>query len=95
MLLSSAALLPEVSLQIPAKILGKNTADCMNSGLTYGNAFAIRALAAAIEKEAGYPCRRLLTGGFAHYVKDLLPDFEYIPHLVLDGLYEIHRGNMR
>ena len=90
---SSAALLPEVSLQIPRKILGKNTADCMNSALTYGNASMIRSLAEAIEKEAGYPCKRVLTGGFASYVKELLPEFEYAPNLVLDGLCDIHKRN--
>lgn len=90
---SGAALLPEVSLQIPGKILGKNTADCMNSGLTYGNAFVVKSLADGIEKEAGYPCKRILTGGFAHYVKELLPEFEYLPNLVLDGLVDIHRRN--
>ena len=86
-----AALLPEVSPQIPNKILGKNTADCMNSALTYGNAFSIRALAEGIEKEAGYPCKRILTGGYANVVKDLLPEFEYQPHLVLCGLSQIQK----
>ena len=90
---ASAALLPEVSLQIPKKILGKNTVDCMNSALTYGNAFTVRELVNGIEKEIGYPCARILTGGFAHHVKDLLPEFRYEPHLVLEGLREIHRRN--
>lgn len=90
---SSAALLPEVSLQIPNKILGKNTSDCMNSALTYGNAFSIRSLVEGIEKEIGYPCKKILTGGFARYVKDLLPEFEYVPSLILDGLEEVLRRN--
>ena len=90
---SSASLLPEVSLQIPPQILGKNTIDCMNSALTYGNAFATRALADAIEKEVGYPCKRVLTGGYASYIKDLLPEFVYEPYLVLDGLAETYRKN--
>ena len=90
---SSAALLPEVSVQIPPKILGKNTADCMNSALTYGNAFGLSALADALEKEAGYPCKRILTGGFSSFIAPLLPSFSYEPHLVLRGLYDIYARN--
>ncbi|MCR5349144.1 MAG: type III pantothenate kinase [Bacilli bacterium] len=92
---SSAALLPEVSLQIPAKILGKNTNDCMNSALTYGNAFAASALADGIEKEAGYPCKRVLTGGFSSTVAPLLPGYAHDPYLVLKGLASIYRRNAR
>ena len=92
---SSAALLPEVSLQIPAKILGKNTIDCMNSALTYGNAFAAKSLADGVEKEVGYACARVLTGGFAHFVAPLMPEYTYIPHLVLEGLCDIYRRNQQ
>ncbi len=90
---SSAALLPEVSLQIPPHFLGKNTNDSMNSALTYGNAFAVKSLCDAIEKEAGYPCKRILTGGYAAYVKSLFPEFAYEPGLVLWGLFDILRRN--
>ena len=90
---SSAALLPEVSLQIPGKILGKNTVDCMNSALTYGNAYAAMALADGIEKEAGYPCKRILTGGFAGNVASLMEGYVYDPHLILEGLSFIYSRN--
>ena len=92
---SSAALLPEVSPQIPAHFLGKNTADSMNSSLTYGNAFASIGLANAIEKEAGYPCKRILTGGFSSYVKDLFEGYAYEPHLILDGLVHVYERNQK
>lgn len=92
---SSAALLPEVSLQIPSKILGKNTVDCMTSALTYGNAFAVRELANGIEKEAGYPCKRILTGGFSAAFVSLLSEFEYLPHLLLEGLVEVEMRNRK
>ena len=90
---ANAALLPEVSLQIPSKILGTNTIDCMNSSLTYGSAFEVKALCDAIEKEAGYPCRRILTGGYAPYVSSLLEEFVYEPRLVHEGLLSIYRRN--
>ncbi len=90
---SNAALLPEVSLQIPAKILGTNTIDCMNSSLTYGSSFEVKALCDAIEKEVGYPCKRILTGGYAHFVLPLMQEFVYEPTLVHEGLLSIYRRN--
>lgn len=92
---ANAALLPEVSPQIPGKYLGKNTADSMNSSLTYGNAFAAIALADAIEKETGYPCHRVLTGGFSAYVETLFPGYHYEPSLILDGLRHIYERNQK
>ena len=92
---SSAALLPEFSPQIPTHFLGKNTVDCMNVALTYGNAFAVKGIADAIEKEVGYPCQRVLTGGFASAVKPLFDEYEYEPNLILLGLSYIYGRNAR
>ncbi len=91
---SNAALLPEVSLQIPSKILGTNTIDCMNSSLTYGSGFEVKALCDAIEKEVGYPCKRILTGGYASFILPLMDGFEYEPHLIHEGLLCIFRRNV-
>lgn len=92
---TNAALLPEVSPQIPPHFLGKNTMDSMNSALTYGNAFAAKALCDAIEKEVGYPCKRVLTGGYSASIKDLFPEFAYVPNLVLFGLTDIALRNTK
>lgn len=94
-LVDRAALLPAISLQTPAKILGKNTPDSMNSAFTYGTSFAISGLANAIEKEVGYPLNRVITGGSAKVVKDLLPEFDYRPNLTLDGLCLLYRRNQK
>ena len=85
-LASDTAALPDVSLEIPAKVLGKNTADSMNSALTYGFAAEIRGLCDMIEKEAGRPLKRVLTGGYGYRLNSLLPEFEFVPSLLLDGL---------
>ena len=63
----------------------------MNSGITYGTAFQLQGFAAAFEKECGYPLKKILTGGNAVYVKDLLPEFSYDEFLILKGLCEIAR----
>ena len=88
-LVDKTAALTDVSLQLPAKIIGKNTPDSMNSGLLYGNAFQIREMAKQIQNEVGKPLKMVLTGGYSHYVQPLLPEFVYEPDLIALGLYEI------
>ena len=85
-LVGKAALLGEVDVKIPAKHLGKNTADSISSALTYGNAYALKGLADQIEKEAGYSCKRILTGGYSKLVRPLMEEYQYISHLGLYGL---------
>ena len=88
-LVGNAAMIGEVDIKIPAKHLGKNTADCISSALTYGNAYALTALADQIEKEAGYSCKRILTGGFGQLIQPLMRDFIYSKHLALRGIKAI------
>jgi type III pantothenate kinase len=90
-LVNKAAALPEVPLVIPEHAIGKNTMDCMASGITYGTAYQIEGFAASFEKESGLKLKRLLTGGNAIYVKKLLPDFAYDEGLTLKGLAAIYR----
>lgn len=91
-LVKGAAALPEVSLLAPKKVIGKNTLDCMNSGITYGTAFEVLGFASAFEKEVGYSLKKVLTGGNAKYVASLLEkDFVYDENLLLYGLEAIYR----
>ena len=91
---NKAALLPEVSLIAPKSILAKNTLGAMNAGIVYGHADMILGLIARIEKEIGYPCKHILTGGGATYVLDILKDnFIYDKNLNLDGLNIIINKN--
>ena len=84
---SKAALLPEVSLIAPKSILVKNTLGAMNAGIVYGHADMITGLIKRYEKEIGYPCKHILTGGGAVYLKEILGDtFIYDKNLNLDGL---------
>ena len=91
---SKAALLPEVSLIAPDTILAKNTLTAMNAGIVYGHADMILGLVNRYEKELGYSCKHILTGGGAIYVKDILKDnFIYDQNLNLDGLNIIINKN--
>ena len=91
---SKAALLPEVSLIAPESIMAKNTLSAMNAGIVYGHADMILGLIKRYEKELGYPCQHILTGGGAVYVKDILKDdFIYDQNLNLEGLNIIINKN--
>ncbi|MGI6714242.1 MAG: type III pantothenate kinase [Bacilli bacterium] len=95
-LVKNTAQLPAISLQTPVKVIGKNTVDAMNSGATYGTMSEILGLVRLIEKELGYPTKRILLGGYAPYIKDLLQDeVIYAPHLQLKGLAHIYNRNKR
>ena len=91
---SKAALLPEVSLIAPNTVLAKNTLSAMNAGIVYGHADMILGLINRIEKELGYSCKHILTGGGSIYIKDILKDdFIYDQNLNLDGLNIIVNKN--
>jgi len=91
---SKAALLPEASLIAPQTVLAKNTINAMNAGIVYGHADMILGLINRYEKELGYTCRHILTGGGAIYVKEILKDdFVYDQNLNLDGLNIIINKN--
>ena len=91
---NKAALLPEVSLIAPDSILAKNTLGAMNAGIVYGHADMIMGLIKRYEKEIGYECKHILTGGGAVYVKNIFAeDFIYDQNLNLDGLNIIINKN--
>ncbi|MCQ2742617.1 MAG: type III pantothenate kinase [Bacilli bacterium] len=94
-LVDKTAALPEVSLKTPMHVIGKNTEDCMNSGMNYGTAYMVKGFADAFEKEVGYPLKRILTGGNARYVKDILPEFIYDEGLIFEGLLNIYNRNKK
>lgn len=93
-LTNKAALLPEVSLDAPKTILAKNTVEAMNAGIVLGHAEMINGLINRYEKEIGYKCKHILTGGSAVYLKDIVGEsFIYDPTLNLDGLNLIIQKN--
>ncbi len=93
-LISKAALLPEVSLETPKSVLAKNTMEAMNAGIVYGHADMILGLINRYEREIGYQCKHILTGGSAVYLRDIMGDsFIYDPTITLDGLNLILQRN--
>ena len=50
-LVSSTALLPQIDIEVPPKVLGTNTIACMQSGVTYGAAAQVDGLIKRVKDE--------------------------------------------
>ncbi|MGN1316201.1 MAG: type III pantothenate kinase [Acutalibacteraceae bacterium] len=93
-LASRTSQLPRIAYEIPKKVIGKNTVDCMKSGVMYANACAIDGLIEKIEKELGSPCTVIATGGLAGTIIPLCKKNIIInDELLLKGLMIIYNKN--
>jgi type III pantothenate kinase len=91
---SGAAQLYNVGLEAPKQVIGKNTSDCMRSGLIIGNAACIDGMIDRIEEELGYPLPAIATGGLAKVVIPLCRHEIVIDDtLLLKGLKIIYDKN--
>lgn len=83
--------LPTIAIEVPNTVIGKDTIHAMESGLMYGHIDAVKGIAERMAIELGHPTTKILTGGFSNVVHQYLPEFEFEPFLLNDGLYEIDR----
>ena len=89
-----AAQLPQLEVQHPERLVGKNTQECMISGSVIGAAAMIDGLVASIEDELGTPVTLLLTGGGGKYVtKFLRHHHTFDPQMTRKGLALLYRLN--
>ncbi len=95
-LTARTAQLPKIGLTVPEKVVGKNTADCMRSGVLYGAAATLDGMIDRIWEELGCETQVVATGGLSRVV---------VPHcchkialndeLLLQGLRMIYERNRR
>ena len=93
-LTSRASQLSGISLDVPKKVIGKNTVDCMKSGVLYSNAGAIDGIIDRMEEELGQKTTVVATGGLAKKIiplckRNIILDED----LLLKGLLVIYRKN--
>ena len=94
-LTSRTAQLPHISIEPPKKLIGRNTIDCMKSGMIYGNASCIDGMIRKIKKELDREDVTVIaTGGLS---KVIIPYCEekiiYDNELLLKGLRLIYEKN--
>lgn len=93
-LTAHASQLGGISLDVPKRIIGKNTVECMKSGVLYSSAGALDGVIDRIESELGQPATVLATGGLAKKIipycrKKIILDED----LLLKGLLVIYEKN--
>lgn len=93
-LVGQTALLPDIDIEVPKKVLGTNTITCMQSGVTYGVAAQVDGLIDRIQKEVNDEFQVILTGGLSETIAPLVfAPLERDPDLVLKGLLKIYLRN--
>ena len=93
-LTSRAAQLPGISLDRPKSVIGKNTVDCMRSGMMYGTAAMIDGLIDRMEEELGHKSTLIATGGMAQFITPLCRHSIILDKdLLLKGLNIIYKKN--
>ena len=95
-LTSRAAQLPGISLDKPKAVIGKNTIDCMRSGMMYGTAAMIDGIIERIEEELGHKATIVATGGLARFITPLCKREIILERdLLLKGLNIIYKKNKK
>lgn len=89
--------LPNISLKTPARAIGKNTVDSMQSGTVFGYAAMIDGLCEKLEEELGDKVKTTVaTGGLARdLVKSCKREIIYNGELVLYGLKVLFEKNRK
>lgn len=83
----NTAKLPRVEFKKPKGIIGKNTVECIQSGLYFGYVGGIMKFISEIKKELGSSATVIATGGLAGFFeKDLKEIKTIIPELTLEGM---------
>lgn len=88
--------LPNLNIEIPKSVIGRNTIDAMLSGVVLGHATMIDGLIRECEKELGSQAVIIATGGYSSVISNYLRrKFDYInPYLTLIGekiIYDLNR----
>ena len=93
-LTAQASQLSGISIEAPKRLIGKNTIECMKSGVLYSNAAAIDGIVERIEEKLGQKTTVIATGGLAkkivpHCKREVILDED----LLLKGLMIIYNKN--
>ena len=92
---TKTAQLPEiVEIEIPEKVLGQNTAQCIKSGVVYGHAGMIDNILSEMEKEMKTPLTVIATGGLGRFVTPICSHkIIYDEALLIKGLDYLYKLN--
>ena len=90
------ALLPGLQLDQPKRAIGRNTIDCMRSGIMMGNACMLDGMIQRMEEELGQKTTVVATGGIARFIIPMCKTpIVYEKDLIIKGLAALYRDNKR
>lgn len=90
------ALLPGLQLDQPKQAIGRNTIECMRSGIMMGSACMIDGMIQRMEEELGYETTVVATGGIAKFVIPMCrKKIIYDKDLLVKGLAALYKDNKR
>lgn len=82
--------LPHIELEVPDQMLGRNTIECIQSGILHGSLLGLIEIAKRIELELNQSVKMILTGGYIHLYEDTY-GIEFNPHIINEGLYYLSK----
>ena len=86
--------LPDINIEAPVGVVGKNTVDCMKSGIVFGAASLIDGMIERISEEKGKAFTVVATGGMSRYIiPQCKSRISVDADLMLYGLLEIFKRN--
>ncbi|MDX2305352.1 MAG: type III pantothenate kinase [Microscillaceae bacterium] len=86
-LFANTAQLPEVPLELPPSVIGKNTVTALQSGVLWGYVGLVEYMLKQIKSELKDDCKVVATGGLAKIIPALAQHFDEIDQsLTLNGL---------
>lgn len=94
-LFARAARLHRVDFVTPAKAIGRNSTQSMQSGIVFGYAAMVDGLCKRLKRELGDGARVVATGGLSTLIGKETEEIEAVDgDLTLTGLYLIHQRNV-
>ena len=98
-LTARAAQLSGIDLEAPKRVIGKNTIECMKSGIVYSNAALIDGVILRMEEELGEKATVIATGGLAKSIvpyckEDVILDDDLLLKGLLWEVQPIQKGNL-
>ncbi len=95
-LTAGTALLPGLQLDQPKRAIGRNTIDCMRSGIMLGAACMLDGMVERMESELGQKAKVIITGGIAKFVAPMCKtEMIYDKDLLIKGLVALYRDNTK
>lgn len=83
--------LPEIKVEYSDNFMGKTTISCINNGVLYSSAYAIKGFIKSYQTILGKKMKVIITGGGASLVRPIIKGVTYYPYLTILGVYYIYK----